>query len=144
MGQIQSFGPGEAFAWCFFLFFFLCVTLNPTKLGFHSPHPQALPLLNLSSAAPDSPPPPRRPCGVAGGTHSCSGSRCGAQTWCVQMLSMRPRLEEHPVRRPRPYGLKGKGLLWSCWSSPWEQRLPLSPALPSTPLNGAERHCTGL
>lgn len=65
MGLIQSFGPGEAFAWCFF-FFFLCVTPNPTKLGFHSPHPQALPLLNLSSAAPDLPP-PRRPCGVAGG-----------------------------------------------------------------------------
>lgn len=42
----------------FFSFSFLCVTLNPTKLGFHSPHPQALPLLNLSSAAPDSPPTP--------------------------------------------------------------------------------------
>lgn len=125
-----------------FFFFFLCVTPNPTKLGFHSPHPQALPLLNLSSAAPD--PPPGVPAVLPGGTHSCSGSRCGAQTWRVQMLSMRPRLEEHPVRRPRPYGLKGKGLLWSCWSSPWEQRPPLSPALPSTPLNGAERHCTGL
>ncbi|KAM7404569.1 hypothetical protein PAMP_011906 [Pampus punctatissimus] len=24
----------------------------------------------------------------------------------VQMLSMRPRQEEHPVRRPQPYGMK--------------------------------------
>lgn len=62
MGLIQGFGPGEAFAWCFFFLFCVCVTLNPTKLGFHSPHLQVLPLLNLSSAAPDTHPASLRCC----------------------------------------------------------------------------------
>lgn len=48
---------------------FFFVTLNPTKLGFHSPYPQVLPLLNLRSAAPAS---PGRPCGVARGTQLLS------------------------------------------------------------------------
>lgn len=140
MGLIQRFGPGEAFALRFFFFF---VTLNPTKLGFHSPHPQVLPLLNLWSAAPDRQPASLRCCrgdaqllrlalrrsdlvcpdaehAASAGGASCEGT---AAIWAE----------------------KGEGLLWSCWSSPWEQRPPLSPpALPPAPLNGAERHCTGL
>lgn len=61
----------------FFSFSFLCVTLNPTKLGFHSPHPQALPLLNLSSAAPDSPPHPAVPAVLPGG-HTAALARAAA------------------------------------------------------------------
>ncbi|TNN87655.1 hypothetical protein EYF80_002002 [Liparis tanakae] len=63
-------------------------------------------------------------------------------TSCVQMLSMRPQPEEHPVRRPQPYGLKRRTPL-ELLPSPRGQK-PIVPALPSMPLNGAEQRCTVL
>lgn len=56
MGLIHSF------ICLVYYYYFFFVTLNPTKLGFHSPHLQVLPLLNLWSAAPDAHPASLRCC----------------------------------------------------------------------------------
>lgn len=96
------------------------------KIGI-SLHLEVLPFLNLLSAA-------LNPCGSL---QCCQGNPAALPsaavvteerrwTSCVQMLSMRPRREEHPVRWPQPYGLK--------------RRTPLELLAFSS---GTEAHCSG-
>jgi len=72
-------------------------------------HPEVLPFLNLLSAA-------LNPCvslqcyqgDPVAFPHAAVLTVERRWTSCVQMLSMRLQREEHPVRRPQPYGLKRK------------------------------------
>lgn len=110
-----------------------CWESKSNKIGI-SLHAEVLPFLNLLSAALNL-------CVTLQcyqGDHVALPNAAAvvtvARRWtpCVQMLSMRPQQEEHPVRQPQPYGLKRRTPLeLLAFSSGTEAYCP-SPALHAT------------
>lgn len=105
--------------------FFFCGSKS-NKIGI-SLHLEVLPLLNLLSAALN---PFLYPQSNHGDTVSLPATAVVTEetrpSSCVQMLSMRPWQEQHPVRQPQTYGLK--------------RRTPLELLAFSS---GTEAHCLG-
>lgn len=101
---------GPSFFFLVLLWHLLCDFRDSksNKIGI-SLHPEVLPFLNLLSAALN--PWVSLQC-YQGDPAALPNAAVVTEerqwTWCVQMLSMRQRREEHPVRRPQPYGLKGR------------------------------------
>lgn len=104
---LRGANSDSVFHSCWDIYSWDFVALNPTKLGFHSIQKYFLSLISwvllwiLVC-----------PCSVTEETLLLSLMlqrslrRDGGETSRVQMLSMRLRREEHPVRRPQTYGLK--------------------------------------